>query len=426
VRRKGRIARSVVTATVLAALGLTACSEKLDSTGGCPTVCGDQTSDVINETFEAVVFDTTVAGTVGLGTESLMLLASRGDTVDTRAIIRFDTLPSRRRSSSTDTSTVPIDFIDSVRLLIRFDSSGGRVTDPVIVSLYNVETAGDDTSVAALEPLFTPSRLIAQDTFTNGRLIDSVYIKIDSTDFVLNQMMTGGRLRIGVQVTSTAPVMVRAYSTESGYEPTMLMRVSPDTSLPPISFFPRPRSNVENVLSALNLVDFTLIVRGNPPVPAGALAVGGLPAKRTYFRFNIPQRLIDSSIVIRATLLLTQIGNTGADAADTMRIQPYIVVAGPAVTDPTRAAQLTASGMYPLASAIATPQDGGVREIELAPAFRVWQLQSEADLPRAITIGATLEGRSPQQLLFYDNSATPELRPKLRVSYTNRTRIGTP
>src|SRR5215210_2311636 len=69
------------------------CSEDLDSSGVCGILCPPVGGEVQTVTLDAVVFDTTVQSFSGLGTEPGLLLANRGDTLDTRVVIRFDSLP---------------------------------------------------------------------------------------------------------------------------------------------------------------------------------------------------------------------------------------------------------------------------------------------------------------------------------------------
>jgi hypothetical protein len=156
--------------------------------------------------------------------------------------------------------------------------------------------------------------------------------------------------------------------------------------------------------------------------------VGGLPGVRSYLRFNIPSRIVDSSLVIRATLLLTQLPSASPDAKDTMSIQPFLVLAGAGVTDPLKAAQIIAPGNVTGTEPLKLfPNGSGVREAEIGQFFKFWSVQTDAQLPRAIALVSTQEDYSPQQALFYSsNAADPSVRPKLRISYTLRSRIGTP
>jgi hypothetical protein len=110
-----------------------------------------------------------------------------------------------------------------------------------------------------------------------------------------------------------------------------------------------------------------------------------------------------------------------------MFIQPYLVLAGPGIKDPARAAQITAPptvlGLDPLRT---PPGSSGVREIQIGPAFKYWSIQNASELPRAIVLQSLAEDFSPQQAFFYSSSSAPALRPKLRISYTPRSRVGVP
>jgi hypothetical protein len=154
------------------------------------------------------------------------------------------------------------------------------------------------------------------------------------------------------------------------------------------------------------------------------LDVGGLPPRRVYLRFLIPLNIIDSTTVVRATLLLNQIPNSLLDPGDTVRILPSLVLAGKAVTDPTKAAQIVAD--IALDTLRITPGGSGVREVELAKAFPIWRTQSPDTVPRAIVLKALNEGASPLEIRFSSSEAVAALRPRLRISYTNRVPLGIP
>ena len=77
-------------ATAALFVSILSCSENLDSSGVCSVLCPQIGGEVQNITIDAVVVDTTVLALSGLGTEPGLLLASRGDTLDTRVVLRFD------------------------------------------------------------------------------------------------------------------------------------------------------------------------------------------------------------------------------------------------------------------------------------------------------------------------------------------------
>ncbi|MGI8547787.1 MAG: hypothetical protein ACR2M1_10690 [Gemmatimonadaceae bacterium] len=425
-----RLARrcASIAGVVLAGAVFAACTEKLDGSAACPITCVDAAAQIQTVVLDAVSSSLTVPGGLGKGTESRMLLSSRGDTLDTRIIIRFDSLPSRSQPKSGDTTTTVINLADSVYLKLHIDSTAAKASIPVTLSLYAVDTsAPNDTSAAVLAPLFVPGRLIASQQFAAGALADSVSIRLPNS-VVLAKARAGQRLRIGLQIGAARSVSVRVASSEVPViGPVLSLRTSADTAIKPVTLTPYSATPTDNRSIARSLADFTVVVNGTPAPSAGVLAVGGLPATRAYLRFNIPSRIVDSSLVIRATLVLTQRTSASPDPTDTMSVRPFLVLAGPSVTDPIKAAQIIAVDTSQFAALRTLPGASGVREIEIAPAFTFWSAQSDAQLPRAITLQSAQEDYSPQQALFYSSSASdPTLRPKLRISYTFRSRIGIP
>ena len=427
-------ARRFATVLPLAAvIAVAGCNEKLDGTAGCPLTCVDQSAQIRTVDLDAVSSATTVLGGLGLGTSPFMLLATRGDTLDTRVIIRFDTLPGVSAKSATDTSTsTTFQYADSVYLRLRLDSLAAKLSVPVTVSVYDVDiSTGDDTSAAVLAPLFTASRFVADTVIAPGKLVDSLLIRLPNS-FLTDKAAAKARVRLGIQITASTSASARVAATQTGFGPSIVLRNYPDTAgHAPITLLPFSATPTTNSSIASGLQDFTIVVKGTAPPTAGLLAVGGLPGTQAYLRFNVPSSIVDSALVIRATLLLTQVASPSPDPTDTMRVQPRLVLASPLVTDPAKAAQVLADTVHiplaRLASTPTTPGGTGVREIEIAPAFRFWAVQADTLLPRAITLRSAQEDYSPQQALFYGPSATdPTVRPKLRISYTSRSRIGLP
>jgi hypothetical protein len=76
-----------------------------------------------------VILDTTVAALVAPGAADSMLLALRGDTVDSRVIVRFDSLPQRFRPSATDTTTQPITTVTRSALRLFLSTKGGKLAE---------------------------------------------------------------------------------------------------------------------------------------------------------------------------------------------------------------------------------------------------------------------------------------------------------
>ena len=96
-------------ALLAGAMLLAGCKEDLDGGAACPALCPGQNVVVTDTVLEAVVFDTVVTGTPSIGSEGALLLASRGDTIDTRVIMRFDSLTTRITRNGGDSAITAID-----------------------------------------------------------------------------------------------------------------------------------------------------------------------------------------------------------------------------------------------------------------------------------------------------------------------------
>jgi hypothetical protein len=411
--------RAVGSAALLAAF--ISCSENLDSSGACAVLCPPVGGDVQNITLDAVVLDTTVQALSGLGAEPGLLLASRGDTLETRVILRFDSLPTKFIPAG-DTAQ-PIQSVDSAFILFKLDTLTVKGTGPFTIDAYDVDTTANDTSTAALVPLFRPDRFISSQLFSRAQLTDSLKYFI-SNSVLLNKIQTSGRLRIGLRLTSPSGAQVLLASAESGVPGTLSFRATPDTLTSRVTATPLSSTPTDDPVVKAHLSDYTIVVTGPPRAPLSELSVGGLPARRAYIRFDIPPNIIDSATVVRATLILNQIPSAGPDPGDTLRLLPALVLAGNAVTDPTKAAQIATD--IALDTVYVLPGASGPKEVELARAFAIWRTQSPDTTARAIVLRSAREGLSAVEVTFSSSNAAAPLKPQLRISFTPRIPLGLP
>ena len=407
---------------ILTAIIAAACTEKLDNSAGCPILCPDQGGDIQTVTLDAVSLDSTVSALTGQGTERSLLLATRGDTLDSRVVIRFDTIPDRYRRPGADTTSIEVTTVDSAFLRLRVDTVGGKIPPTLELDLYDVNSTAPDTAVDEIAALFTPSRLITSTTLASSQLKDTINIPIPS-DAILARK--GSRLRIGILARSNQSVQLRLLSQEGAGSPSILSyRVSPDTTIAKVVLAPTSRTPLNQPILAESFGDYTLLVKGTATGSASELNIGGLPARRVYMRFNVPAFIIDSVDVVRATLLLTQRATGGIDPDDTVRIIPNVGLAASSVTDVAKAAQIAATVTTDTLKV--TPSGSGLKLLELASVIAIWRTQNVTDTPRSLILISTLEGTSPLEARFYPIEAAPDLRPRLRISYSSRKATGLP
>jgi hypothetical protein len=414
-----------VSLLVGAVSAIVACSEDLNGTAGCPSLCPEQNVvavDTVLETFAAV--DTTVVGYPVIGTEPFLLVASRGDTLDARVVMRFDTLAQRFTRGSTDSA---IYTIDSAKVSLLLDSTGTKATAPVTVEVYDVDTTAADTATSAALALFRPDRLIGSRTFEPGSLKDTLRVPLEN-DRVLAKLIgtEPRRLRLGFRLTSTASAQIRIISRNVGVASEVSYDPHPDTAVKTLVNSADSRTPDDNPMLRDDLTDYQIVVRSQNPTAGDVLGVGGLPAQRTFFRFDLPTRLVDSTTIVRATLLLTQIPSSSVDASDSLTIYPQVVRAAVELRDVVRSAGILNPPVLEIDSLRIRPNEGGVRAIEIVGALREWKAIGPTTLQRGIVLRSKAEGAEAPAVSFYSSKAAPNLRPRLRITYVNKVDFGVP
>ena len=404
---------------------IVACREDLNGTAGCPSLCPEQnveSKDTLLEAFVSV--DSTVVGYPAVGTETRLLLAARGDTLDARAVMRFDTLAQHFTRGGADSV---IYALDSAVVNLRLDSTGTKATQPVTVEVFDVDTAVVDTATSVALALFRPDRLIGGKTYAVTELKDTLRVPLQN-EKVLAKLRSDGprRLRLGFRIQSPASAQIRIIAREGGGAPTLSYDPSPDTAVKTIVNSEASLTPTDNPTLKLDLTDYQLVAASQSTSAGSLLGVGGLPAQRAYLRFDVPTRLIDSATVVRATLLLTQAPATSVDALDTLTIYPQVVRAAIGLTDIGRSAGILNLPGLEIDSLRIRPSDSGQRAIEIVGALRQWKAVGPTTLQRAIVLRSSTEGASAPAALFYSSEAAPSQRPRLRITYVNQVQFGVP
>jgi hypothetical protein len=411
-----------------AVLSIAACSDKLEGGKSCPLLCPEQSITLIDTLVDAVVQDTSVLGLPSIGNEQYLLVASHGDTLETRAMVRFDTLPTTFTSANAVDSVITrLDTAQLIAPIIRPDSAH-RPTGPITIEAYDVDTTATDTVSAILAPLFRPGRLIGSKTFAPESLLDTLRIPI-STDTVLDRINKGTHLRIGLRLIApqSRGYDIRIASTNISQGPSLHLRTSSDTGAQPVSVVGASNTPLDQTFLSGPLIDFTLVLKGGTGLTPSLLSVGGVPSRRTFFRFDVPSHIIDSSTVVRASLLLTQSPNRRLDAHESVFIYPLAILAQPSVSDIRSALQfLGANGQFGLDSVLIAPGDSAVRSFEIVGLVRTWRLQPASVSPRTIALRSGNEGAAPGQIDFFSTRSAPALRPRLRITYVPATSFGLP
>ncbi len=431
-----------------------ACSERLDTSKNCPSLCADNTLVFKDTTLDIVQFDSafpgflnvgerwpapglaTASGTGGYLYETFVPVVNRTDSVDIRQVFRFDTLP--RTLSSTDTTSITA--VTGSKLLLVIDTSRSVIpAGPTTVSLYDVDdsTVTDDTTPSILAARFTPARLLASRTFTRAEAFADTITGLGATarirsfaitipDTVMLSYVKGPhRLRIGMRITSSAPAALRFVAPSvlsDGLVPRLTYDPSPDTAIKAWSIATQNKATVTDPTrfrsQSLVLKDLT------PLLNDGSLEVGGLVAVRSLLQVKVPRSFLDTVTIVRASLDVTQRPLRTVPGADNgVRMRARVTIAGPALgSDPRRQVEFldpTLEGL-PLPSINVVPRDSGVRSFDVGAALRLWIAQ-DSTIATGFVLYSESEAFQEQRPAFFSRrAANPALRPKLRVTYTTR------
>lgn len=412
-------------AAVAAVVSIAACSEKLDAGKACPLLCPIRSDSLRDTTIDAVAVDTTIAGLPPIGTETYLMLAAHGDTLDTRAMIRFDTIPQTYSKTAFDSVIATIDSAILITPIVKPDSLH-LPKAPITIEVYDVDTTGTDTSSAILTSLFRPNRLIGSKTFAPESLLDTLFIPI-SADTVLDRVLKGTHLRVGLRLRSNPGYDLRIGTGQSGTPVTLHIRASKDTSALPVDVSPLSLTPLNQGFLSGPLGDFTIVASGQFAGSATLLSVGGVPSRRTFIHFDVPSYLVDSTTIVRASLLLTQTPNRRVDQHDSIYVYPVAVLASPVVTDIANSLQfLDTPGALGLDSLLLAPGDSGVKQFQIAGLMRTWKGTTLQLSPRSIALRSGGEGALPGQFDFFSTRAPVGLRPRLRITYVPQISYGVP
>lgn len=427
---------------ILAAAAVAAgCTEKLESGGACPALCPSQDVDIRDTTIDAVVTqDTSVAAFPIEGREHYLLVAHRPDTLESWAVLRFDTLPTTYKNPD---STRTLTTVRNARLRLWVDTTGVRGNAPVLIRAYDVDTtAADDSSLTTIQALRRSDRLIGSVTRNLADIKDTLSIPL-SDSAIGAKTASGGRLRVLLTAESAGSAQVRFAAWELA-----------ESTLPAVLFNPpadRDSTDTVKVITSSSatptgegarpdeLYDYNLAVQRTPVLQQGTIAIGGMPGTRALLRFGIPRRFADSVTVIRATLILTQLAASGSvDRTDSVTVVPLINLASTEILDrdPLRSASLVSRVVFSSLDSVSvaevkvTPGSSGERTFEVARLLRYWRLlgagRTQAQ-PQALVLQMLPEGSTGQHVLFHSSeSATVSARPRLRIQYISRVEFGLP
>lgn len=413
-----RISRVALGAALIVVVA--SCSEQVTGSLGCPDLCADQSTELRDTVLVgSVVSSATLMGFPQPGTTPAITLVARGDTADVRLAVRYDTLPVTYFKTDGGTDTIRV--VDSAHMVFIVDTTFKKPTVPIRIDAFDVDTTADGQS--SVIPLYRADRLIGSQVYQPGEVKDTMRLPL-SNAAVLAKITARTRLRIGLRVSAASSVQLRVDGTN--LLPIVRFRASVDTAVRFDTLFVRSKTPANDVATASGFVMYSVLVSGVlPEPPASVLAVGGISGARSYLKFDIPDIVLDSVRVVRATIQLNQLPSRYAGGTDdSLTLSPLAIVAVPSITDlPTLATFSVAAGTPSL---FLKASESGLKELEIGRLVASWKATGSATVNRAVFLRVTQEGVSPGELNFSSVDAPAALRPRLRLIYVPRRGFGLP
>ncbi len=249
---------------VFVTAGAMACNEQLNSGAVCPSLCPAQNVPILDTVIDPLlVFDSVFVGYPDRGLESEILLATRGDTIQTVGIVRFDTLTTFYTPANDSSHTIT--SVDSAQVRIVLNLAQAKLPDSVRFEVYDVDdTVANDSSAAAVLAKFRPDRRLGQLTVPRGELNDTTFIPL-SDSAVLSKITNHTHLRLGFRLAGSGPVSFRMETVESGNAAQLWYRGTPDTTIATfkLGLYSATPIAIPEVQSALT--DFGLVVKNSLP-----------------------------------------------------------------------------------------------------------------------------------------------------------------
>jgi hypothetical protein len=344
--------------------------------------------------LSSVERDSSFQGYVEAFESANIQVSGAGASLESRGLVRFLPLPE-----NASVGNLPIVQIDSFRVTV---SLRGRTVDAtgVEIVIHRVPVTLDSLATfAELDPYFEDSTVVGSIVVPDGVEIDTLSGLLPGDAFP-TLAEDGRQAAIGLSLRAAAPAFVTIATAEIA-EGVLLTR------------FVQADSADGELAARSDLVGPQLDLLVPPSMPAlddVTLAVGGLPSIRSLLRFELPSVIIDSSVVVGATLYLLPVEPAIGAPGATINVLANALGADFGPKSPI----VATTDSVALAGTSVDVGTSDTVEVDLTDVFAQWQ--ANKSLPHSIMLRVRAEGAALGELRFgSSNHATA--RPFLHITY---------
>lgn len=380
-------------------VGVAACEEDLTAPGACPAFCPPAGLDVFDSVISgSIASDTLFRGYVQPWRAAAMPVAAGGGTVVSYGFVRFvEFIDSLRPTGGGDLR--PVVAVDSFRLRIfvrRWSRTAG-----LSLGVHRLPVTLDTTTqLGDIEAFFADSTLVGtidlpQDTIPG----DTLAVILPPDAFPEFRGDDSLKIAVGFALRASQPAFADVRTAEAG-TPVSITRFAKielagttDTS------------DVSDARSAL--VD-SYVFTGVPAPSTGALLAGGVPSARSFLRLQLPSRIVDSSNVLRATLILVPTEPVAGAPGDTLLVRAEQMPADFGAKSP----------FVPLPDSIGgrRVQVGSTDSVRIDITHIVRAFRQDSLLPRSVMIRLGREGGTFGEFRFHRGS-DPQFAPAVQLTW---------
>lgn len=385
------------------------CKEEIAAPGQCPALCPNARVETVDTTLTGVVTsDTSFRGYVSTQ-EAPILVISTLDSAKSLAVVRFVPRPTRWFPVLGDTVGVTIGTVDRATILLRFFQRDTSVKN-LWMLVYRLPAKLDSTATyASMQPYFADSTLV------DSVLVDST-LSADTLSFAVPKdrveplAADTGVVALGFALHAPQPTAVTIGAVDGSGAPAHLRFYARA---------PAPQDTLTHTFDQTPSFD-TFVQSPVPPTPDGsALSVGNLPSARALVRFRLPRGIIDSTTVVRGTLVFTQVSPATGRPQDTFRLE-----ARPLLRD-FGAKSITYPDTSLFAHTSVIRGSSGAVELEIVRMLRFWGTRAADSLPRAIELRGFPEGSILGEVRLA-RGGSGAAAPQLRITYIQPFGFGVP
>lgn len=351
---------------VLAAI---ACQENVVAPGVCPDFCPQGNLDVRDTILNNVILSDSFFEGYKLAHEATELQisspgGSSGD-AESRALIVFFPFSVIYTGSDTTVGDT-IRQTDSIRVSVLVTRRNTDASGAMLVLHRIPLTVDSATTFADMEPYFADSMMIGSaaipDTLVNGTVDVTAPISA-FPNFGPDSL----QLAVGMRIAASGPAFVSLPSLEDTVAVSISRFVQVDSGSVRVTRSDVPRTSLFD----------TFVLNDTATTGSGILRIGGVPAARAHLRTGLPSRIVDSTQVVRATLLLVPARPALGAPSDTFQIAAYILGAELGPKSPLADTTTIGSARVPVGA------DDTVR-VDVTHVFNAWR--ANPALPRTLML----------------------------------------